>query len=282
MRARLAGPVRGVAGTERAAARRPLAGLPPPVRVRGNDWRAVEMSTPAPSGPLSVIVPCFEAPQELERTLAALERQSLPRARFEVLVVDDGSEPPVEPPRDTALDLRVVRQERRGFGLARARNNGVRAARHDIVVFLDGDLVADEGLLAAHARWHAVVGDALTLGFCAYADPDGIAAAAVRDPARPVAALFDDRTVDPPWTERHMARTRDLTAPRDDLFRAVVGNNLGIRRALFDELGGFDESFDRYGWEDTEFGWRAQTAGALLVPVRDAFAWHQGRFLGEP
>ena len=256
-------------------------GAPPPARVRGNDWRAVDPDFLAPAGPcapVSVVVPSFEAPGELERTLAALERQSLSVDRFEVIVVDDGSEPPVALPDTTALDVRVVRQARRGFGLARARNTGVRAARHDIVVFLDGDLVAREDLLAAHARWHRAVGDALTLGFCGYADTCGLQAAALRNGAVPVAALFADRTVDPPWTERHMARTDDLTAPRDDLFRAVVGNNLGIRRALFEELGGFDESFDRYGWEDTEFGWRAQTAGALLVPVRNAFAWHQGRF----
>ena len=257
------------------------AAAPPPARVRGNDWRAVDPGPSAPAAPgegVSVVVPSFEAPGELERTLAALERQSLPVDRFEVIVVDDGSEPPVALPETTALDVRLVRQTRRGFGLARARNNGVRAARHDIVVFLDGDLVAQEDLLAAHARWHRAVGDALTLGFCGYADTRGLEAAALRNGAVPVAALFADRTVDPPWTERHMARTDDLTAPRDDLFRAVVGNNLGIRRALFEALGGFDESFDRYGWEDTEFGWRAQTAGALLVPARDAFAWHQGRF----
>ena len=41
---------------------------------------------------------------------------------------------------------------------------------------------------------------------------------------------------------------------------------------------GFDETFTRYGGEDTEFGWRAQVRGALLVPERDAFGWQQGRW----
>ena len=255
------------------------AGEPRCAAVRGNDWRAVALpDPPGPAEGASVVVPCYRAERELALTLAALERQRWPRDRLEVVVVDDGSEPPVKVPRGTGLDVRLVRQARRGFGLARARNNGVRAARHSILVFLDGDLVADAGLVAAHARWHQAVGDALTLGFTAYVDGAGLDAASVRGAPAPLAALFAGRPADPPWTERHMARTDDLTAPRDDLFRAVVGNNLGIRRALFEELGGFDESFDRYGWEDTEFGWRAQTAGALLVPVRDAFAWHQGRF----
>ena len=258
----------------------PAGAGPPPVRVRGNDWRAVAAPALADFArvePVSVVVPCFEAPAALELALAALERQTWPRERFEVVVVDDGSEPPVVAPA-TPLDVRIVRQERRGFGLARARNAGARAARHDILVFLDGDLLAAEDVLAEHARWHHAAADALSLGFTAYAATDGLAAAAVRGHAGPLAALLSGRPADPPWTERHMARTDGLTATRDDLFRAVVGNNLGMRRAFFEELGGFDESFRRYGWEDTEFGWRAQTRGALLVPARAAFAWHQGRY----
>ena len=59
---------------------------------------------------------------------------------------------------------------------ARARNAGVRAAAHDILVFLDGDVIPEAGLVAAHARWHHVVSDALTLGFCAYVPVAGIGA----------------------------------------------------------------------------------------------------------
>ena len=255
---------------------------PPPARVRGNDWRAVAVADLAgfvPAEPLSVVIPCYGSARALERTLAALERQRFPRELFETVIVDDGSQPPLAAPRDTPLAVRVVRQPRRGFGLARARNNGVRAARHDIVVFLDADLMAGEELLAAHARWHHAVSDAVTLGFCAYVDVDGLDAEDVRGRPGRLGELLHKRPVDRPWTERHMARTDDLTGLVDDLFRTVVGNNLGIRRTLFDELGGFDEAFDRYGWEDTEFGWRAQTRGALLVPAREAFAWHQGRFV---
>ena len=254
---------------------------PPPARVRGNDWRAVRLPDPGdlrPREAVSVVVPYFEASRELALTLAALERQTWPRELMEVVVVDDGSKPRLALPSATEVDLRVVRQPRCGFGAGRARNNGVEASRHPIVVFLDADVVADDGLVAAHARWHQAVADAVTLGFCTYVDPQGIKADALRRSTGAVAETFRGRPADPAWVERHMARTADLTAPRDDLFRSVQSGNLGIRRALFDEIGGFDAAFDRYGWEDTEFGWRAQTSGALLVPVREASAWHQGRF----
>ena len=255
---------------------------PPPARVRYNDWRAVRWPAPgafAPERPVSVIVPTYQAPAALALTLAGLERQDWPRELLEVVVVDDGSDPPVERPLGSAPEVRVVRQPRRGFGLARARNTGVRAASHDILVFLDGDVIAEAGLIAAHARHHHAVADALTLGFCAYVDADGISACTVRDRRGTVAELFAGRRFDPPWLERHMARTDDLTSRHTDLFRAVTGHNFGISRALFEEAGGFDESFERYGGEDTEFAYRVQLRGGLLAPAPDAFAWHQGRWL---
>ena len=253
---------------------------PPPATVRHNDWRAVALPAAAafvPALPVSVIVPCHQAPGALALTLAGLERQDWPAELLEVVVVDDGSEPPLELPA-AALDLRAVRQPRNGFGLARARNAGVRAAAHDILVFLDGDVIPEAGLIRAHARWHHAVGDALTAGFCSYVLAAGLDAAAVRGRRGALAALFAGRPFDPPWLERHMARTADLTSRHPDLFRAVTGHNFGISRALFEDIGGFDESFARYGGEDTELAYRAQVRGALLVPVREAFGWHQGRW----
>ena len=266
----------------RADPRRPPGATPGPrpAAVRYNDWRQVELPGPGaftPTLPVSVIVPCFEAPEALALTLAGLERQAWPPELLEVVVVDDGSDPPLARPARTPLDLKVVRQDRCGFGLARARNTGVRAAAHDILVFLDGDVIPEAGLVSAHARWHHAVSDALTLGFCAYVSAAGVGAGAVRAHRGRLGELFAGRPIDSPWLERHMARTDDLTTRHGDLFRAVTGLS-GISRALFEEVGGFDETFTRYGGEDTEFGWRAQVRGALLVPERDAFGWHQGRW----
>ena len=243
-------------------------GGPPPNRVRYNEWPRVAVPDAGaftPTEGVTVVVPHFEAPGELALALAALERQRYPRGLLEVVVVDDGSR---TPPRlaPSSLAVRLVRQEDRGFGLARARDTGARAARHDILVFLDGDVVADEGLVAAHARWHHAVADAVTVGFRAHVDPAGVDAAAIAS-AGCVAGLFG-KAAEPPWTERHMARTDDLTSRHDDLFRALVGANFGIRRPFFAALGGFDVSFTGYGGEDLELGYRAYTAGGLLVPVR--------------
>ena len=235
------------------------------------------LDTFTPTMPVSVIIPYYQTPAEtLERTLAALEGQTYPRELFEVIIADDGSEPPLERLPATPLDVKVVRQERRGFGAARARNNGARAAAHDILLFLDSDMLAERDWMAAHACWHHAVSDALTIGSCPHVQADGISAETICRWPGPLKELLSEKAGEPSWTESHMVRTNNLTSRADDLFRVTLSGNLGIRRDFYWSAGGFNESFTRYGMEDIEFGYRAYTHGGLLVPVQDPPAWHQG------
>ena len=253
-------------------------GVGRPTTVRYNDWTKVH--TPPeeyePSCPVSVVVPCFEAPNELARTLAALEGQSYPGELFEVIVVDDASDPPLELP-SSPLDVRLVRQEGAGFGLARARNSGARVAAHEILVFLDGDMLAEKELLAAHARWHHSLSDALTFGMYRRVSVDGVSVSMVRGRTGSISSLLGDRASDPSPLAEYIDKANGLNTKRDDIFRAASGGNLALRKRFFDEIGGFDETFTQYGGEDTEFAYRAYTLGALLVPASEAMAWHQGR-----
>lgn len=252
---------------------------PRPNTLQGNDWRKAELPSLQefqPQAPVSVIMPYYEAPQEVEYTLAALEGQTYPRDLFEVLIVDDGSSRPLPPP-DTPLDVRVLYQEDQGFGLARARNHGAREARHDILLFLDCDMMPEASWMAAHARWHHLFSDVLTLGFRAHVEMEDTTPGDVRDRPGSLADLFAGRKAHrPEWIEYHMARTNELTSRADDIFRVLTGGNFGVGKDFFETAGGFDESFTQWGAEDTEFGYRAFARGGLFVPVREAHCWHQG------
>ncbi len=255
-------------------------GGPAPAEVRGNDWRSLAVAPLEvfePSLSVTVVVPYYEAPDELALTLAGLERQTYPRDLFEVVVVDDGSDPPLELAAPTPLRVRVIHQEDLGFGLARARNNGARTADGDVLAFLDCDMVPEDHWLASHARWHHAASDLLTLGFRNHVDVAGIDAAAVRGRPGSLAELFDGRPVQrPEWIERRMSLTEDLASDADDVFRVVTGGNFAVSAEFFRTVGEFDESFTQWGSEDIEFGWRAYALGAVLVPERAALCWHQG------
>ena len=69
---------------------------PPPAGARGNDWRSLPVAPVEffePDMVVTVVIPYFEAPEALALTLAGLEGQTYPRELFEVVVVDDGSDP---------------------------------------------------------------------------------------------------------------------------------------------------------------------------------------------
>ena len=253
---------------------------PPPAAVRGNDWRSLAVAPSEffkPEMPATVVVPYYQAPEALALTLAGLEGQTYPRELFEVVVVDDGSDPPLELAPPTPLRVRVIHQEDLGFGLARARNNGARVASGDIIAFLDCDMVPEAEWLSSHARWHHAASDVVSLGFRKHVDFDGIDAGAVRGRPGSLGELLAGRPVQrPEWIERRMTQTDDLAADADDLFRVVTGGNFGVSAAFFAEVGGFDESFTQWGSEDIELGWRAYALGAVLAPERSALCWHQG------
>ncbi|MDE0195488.1 MAG: glycosyltransferase, partial [bacterium] len=82
--------------------------------MRGNDWRSLPVAPVEffePDMVVTVVIPYFEAPEALARTLAGLEGQTYPRELFEVVVVDDGSDPPLELDQPTPLRVRVIHQD---------------------------------------------------------------------------------------------------------------------------------------------------------------------------
>ncbi|WP_031042336.1 bifunctional polysaccharide deacetylase/glycosyltransferase family 2 protein [Streptomyces sp. NRRL F-5650] len=93
---------------------------------------------PPVTGPVSVIVPAYNEKECIEATLRSLARSTHP---VEIVVVDDGStDGTAEIAESLGLPgVRVVRQA--NAGKPAALNNGVRHARYDIVVMMDGDTV---------------------------------------------------------------------------------------------------------------------------------------------
>jgi GT2 family glycosyltransferase len=229
---------------------------------------------------VSVVIPYFEAPRQLDLTLAALTQQTYPIDMLEVIVADDGSRPEMAAAvTDGPLRSKVVYQERRGFGAPRARNLGASHASGDLLVLLDCDMVPEREHIEAHARWHHALDYAVVFGFRRHVDFEGITPTDILQASSSggLVQLFEGRPshgVD--WIERHLARTDSLRQSVSDLWRLTSSGNLSLHRDLYWRVGGFDESFNQWGGEDNEFGYRLSASGAVIVPEPAAFAWHQG------
>lgn len=203
---------------------------------------------------VSVVIPSYNRLDALPETLAALSRQTLDASAFEVLVADDGSsDGTVEWLRhhrgDFPFTLEWIEQARGGPGAA--RNRGARAAHHGLLLFWDSDMIAAPDLLQVHMSRHNTGEQMLVSG--------------ARRPW-------------PPACQSAFSRITVLSGPRDHLgdgrptIFEVLSSNLSIRRDLFLQLGGFDESL--WAYEDLDFAYRAQQAGVLLVFSHEAFGYH--------
>ncbi len=109
-----------------------------------------------PKSPLiSVVIPTFNRAALLSATLESLAAQSLPKNRYEVVVVDDGSEDATPKVcRDFASRMQLKYLHIDNSGIAAAKNTGIAVSRGRILLFADDDDIADNRLLEEHLKAH--------------------------------------------------------------------------------------------------------------------------------
>lgn len=120
---------------------------------------------------LSVVITTHNRNNQLEDVLDALFKNDLSGIReVEVIVIDNGSSTPVRIFAPAVIDnrfsLRVVRQD--NLGPAGGRNRGFLEASHDLVLFLDDDIIAFPDLLRRHIAAHTKFPRAVIVGQCPY------------------------------------------------------------------------------------------------------------------
>ena len=214
----------------------------------------------------SVVVPTYGRRAEVTRLLRGLERQTAPMAAFEVIVVVDGSDDGTrELVESLSTPYRLVCLWQENRGRAAACNAGISAAAGDVVAILDDDMVPAESWLEAHLSSHEGTDPVCVVGPVPVTTGDRPSAA-----TRYIARRF----------ERHLgklARTGHQFAARD-----FYSGNASFPLHVLQHLGGFDESFDRYGNEDVELGIRLRRAGVPIVYCAAAVAFqHQTKGLAE-
>lgn len=193
---------------------------------------------------LSVVVPTYNRRAGILRLLRALEEQTFPSDRFEVMVVNDGSTDGTGAALaalKTPYRLRVLEQA--NDGPAAARNAGLQQAQGRLIVFLDDDVAPSPELLEAHVDAQGDADDLVVVGPM-YPPTDWPRSAWVR------------------WEERQLLKQYD--AMDRGLYpctpRQFYTGNASAPRALLLRAGGFDPRFKRA--EDVELAFRLWALGA--------------------
>ncbi len=211
---------------------------------------------------ISVIVATRNRPRQLAACLRALAAQNYPRDRFDVIVVDDGGDVSLAPTMATfRAHLRLQLVEQTNGGPARARNTGAKCAAGPLLAFVDDDCEPSPGWLAAVQARFEQCPDRAIGGRTVNALPGNAYSSA------------SQLVVD--YLYEHHAAAKGRTsegAPAAPPFFA--SNNLAVPAGLFEDVGGFDESFPLAAGEDREFCDRWQAHGYRLLMAPDALVHH--------
>lgn len=224
---------------------------------------------------IGVVVLSYNKRALLLEALASVERAEFPE--LVVVVVDNASaDGSAEAARARFRHFTVVANPG-NLGAAGGRNAGWRHLRRladcDIVVFLDDDAEVTPSYFEHIAEcfsanpWAGVVaGKALT------GPASGIIMSAGIRVNLYTGAIGDIGTGEKDSGQYDQPRELD----------ACGGFALAVRAKVFEQLGGIDERFNPYGWEEVDFCLRARKAGYKTLYEPRAVLCHKGTRAGRP
>ena len=221
---------------------------------KGEDNNALAARQGRPAA--SVVIPTYRRPDCVLTALESVIAQQ-PDFPFEVLVLDNGCEKALEAQvravaMRTAIGVHYIAVTR--IGLHNGRHTGALNAKAEIVVFIDDDIVADQG-------WLQAIVDA-------FEDPSVCVAGG------PILPLY--RGDQPAWLEafwRHSKGNKKWCGPLTLMDygeqecnidpRLIWGANFAIRKARLIALGGFHP--DGFPWELRRYRGDGETALSRAV-----------------
>ncbi len=198
----------------------------------------------------SIVIPSYNRKADLCECLNALPLDSLDSHRIEVIVVDDGStDGTIELLRSDYPQIRLLENEQNS-GPAFSRNRGTRAARGELVIYLDSDAVPSESWLDEMLK---------------HDDGQTVLLGCIKDYA-------GDRIQGGPRRATFIGKSIRC---RPEQANTGASCNLGIPRQCFVDIRGFDEEIPYY-FEDCDLCIRAGKAGYKATYLAEAVVRHKG------
>lgn len=192
---------------------------------------------------LSVVICTHNRKELLKGTLESLNNQTLPHSAYEIIVVDDGSTDGTEDlVKSLSFDYKLRYIKNEWGGRSAARNTGINATEGEICVFVDDDILAKEDFLENHAKIHKQYPNSIVRG--------------------PIVLITEYKIPD------YKVKPSDFSGA---LFCTC---NASAPVGALKDLGGFDESFKEYGYEDNDMGWRLYSYGLKRRFNMNAVVYH--------
>lgn len=224
--------------------------------------------------PVTVAITTRDRPENVRSLVASL--QALDYPDFEIVIVDNASRTDATAREVERLEeprLRLVREPRPGA--SRGRNTAALEAKHDLIAFIDDDVVVDPLWLRGVVQGFSRAPD---VGFVCGMTASG-------ELLTPAQGYFEARIA---WETTITPQVFSLADPPADvpLFPFEVGlygtgANFAVRREVYLGLGGANEALGvgspTGGGEDIDLFVRSLYAGYALVYEPTSIVWHRHR-----
>lgn len=202
----------------------------------------------------SIIIPTYNRPERLKKCLNSIASLDYPCDKFEVIVVDDGSEKALDDVTSgfqNQFSLTLLRQK--NAGPASARNNGASQAKGKFLAFTDDDCTLAPDFLKNLELKFSSAPDSMTGGRTINALPKNIYSTASQTLIDYLYQYYNN-------SERQLS--------------FFASNNFALPANLFQKLGGFDTSFPLAAAEDREFCDRWLNSGYKMTYAPDVVVYH--------
>ena len=202
---------------------------------------------------ISIIIPVWN---QLDMTHECIQAIKDHTENYEIIVIDNGSDIAFVSPFTGFNDLRVIRNEsNKGFSVA--ANQGIKAARGDVIVLFNNDIVCTP-------RWaERLVG---------WLDEFDIVA-----PMTNFGGNLQQVVIRPYQSRDELDEAaKEFSKENEGLYRDVNWTvvSMFIKKSIFDDIGYLDESLWPCCGEDIDFCFRAREAGYRIGIARDVYVHH--------
>jgi len=219
----------------------------------------------------SIVIPAHNRKNNLKLVLESFFKQDYPKSKYEVIVIDDGSQdntlamvkkmkptcnlkyfywPRTKIPLEKSIKKWNKFYNRVGF----SRNIGIDNSQGEIILFNDSDILVEKDCLKKHEKHHQKYRNIIVRGFRMFL---------------PKGSVNLDRS----WPEK-TERTTRLHCRMYDLskegWQRIVTSNLSIRKKYLEKVSGFSQDFIFWGFEDVDLGYR------LSKKLKIRFIWDDG------
>ena len=211
----------------------------------------------------SIIIPVYNRPDEVDELLQSLTTQTF--KDFEVVIVEDGSDIPCQEVVEKYADrLNLKYFTKPNSGPGQTRNYGVERSQGEFVIVLDSDVVLPAGYLQSIEEQLSILNSQFSIQVDAFGGPDR------------AHESFSDVQKAINYSMTSFFTTGGIRGGKKQMDKKFYPRsfNMGIRRTLYQQLGGFSEM--RFG-EDIDFSIRIYESGARCCLFPKAWVWHKRR-----